>query len=331
MKYRPLGKTGLRLSEIVFGAGAVGGMMINLDESSRRAALYKALDSGINWIDTAPSYGNGKSEENLGACLKNMRPQPYVSTKVRPDPSLGDIPGQVERSIAESLKRLQRSSVELLQLHNPVTQDRGARQGSLSVDDVLGPGGVLEALRKARDQRLTRFAGFTAVGDTTALHRLVKSGGFDTAQVYYNLLNPSAGRSVPQGFSAHDYGNLIGACAENGTGVLVIRVLAAGVIASTKRTGREGTVSPGSDVESDTRRAALVRQALNIGQGNMAKPAIRFALSDKRVSGVLVGFSTLAHIDDALDASSLGPLEPAAMQRLDKLYLSDFGGLTPRP
>ena len=335
MKYRQLGKTGVQISELVFGAGAVGGILINPDDETKRAAVRKALAGGVNWIDTAASYGNGRSEESLGWLLNEPLPagpggeaQPCLSTKFRVGPGAGDIPGQIERSMHESLKRLKRGSVDLFQLHNAVTTERDATRGSVSVRDMLGPGGVAEGLRRLQEQKLTRFIGFTGIGDTPALHRLVESGEFDSVQVYYNLLNPSAGRPAPRGSSAHDYGNLIGKCAQHGVGVLNIRVLAAGVIAGAERTGREVSVSPGSDAESDARRAAQARATVGQDQGTMAQAAVRYALSNPHVSGVLVGFSTLGHIDEALGAVEMGPLAPGVLSRLGKLHDTDFGRIT---
>ena len=341
MQYRPLGKTGVQISELVFGAGAVGGILINPDDETKRAAVRKALAGGVNWIDTAASYGNGRSEESLGWLLKEPLPavpggqqQPFLSTKFRVDPGAGDIPGQIERSMHESLKRLKRGSVDLFQLHNQVVSERGGKRaltpaGAVSLADVLGPGGVVEGLRRLQEQKLTRFIGFTGLGDTPALHRLVESGEFDSAQVYYNLLNPSAGRPAPRWFSSHDYGNLIGKCAQHGVGVLNIRVLAAGVIAGVERTGREVSVSGGSDAESDARRAAQARAAVGQGQGTMAQAAVRYALSNPQVSGVLVGFSTLGHIDEALGAVEMGPLASGVLSRLGKLHDTDFGTVKP--
>jgi aryl-alcohol dehydrogenase-like predicted oxidoreductase len=284
----------------------------------------------VNWIDTAPSYGNGKSEESLGWLLKEISPQPYLSTKFRIDPAAGDIPGQIEKSTHESLRRLQRSSVDLLQLHNPVMVERNAHRGlpstpSLSLADVLGQNGVVEGLRRMEDQRLTRFTGFTGLGETSALHQMVDSGGFDSAQVYYNVLNPSAGRSVPRDSSAYDFRGLISRCAMRGMAVMNIRVLAAGVVATQQRRQQEVAMFPGSDSESDARRASMVREALGDSQGTMAQAAIRFALANPGISGVLVGFSTLAHIDEALGAVARGPMDPAAIARLALLWESDFG------
>lgn len=325
----------------MFGAGAVGGILIDPDDETKRVAVRRALAGGVNWIDTAASYGNGRSEESLGWLLKEPLPagpggekRPFLSTKFRVDPGAGDIPGQIERSMHESLTRLQRASVDLFQLHNQVLSEQNANRGAsrpqaVSVTDVIGSGGVLEGLRRLRDQNLTRFIGFTGLGDTPALHRLVETAEFDSAQIYYNLLNPSAGRGVPRGFSAQDYGDLIGKCALHGVGVLNIRVLAAGVIAGVERTGREVAVSPGSDAESDAQRAARARVAVGQVEGTMAQAAVRYALSNAQVSGVLVGFSTLRHIDEALSAVEMGPLAPGVLARLGKLHDTDFGAVMP--
>ena len=72
MKYRKFGSTGLEVSEVIFGAGAVGGILINADDETRRTAIKMALDAGINWIDSAASYGQGRSEEALGWLLKEV-------------------------------------------------------------------------------------------------------------------------------------------------------------------------------------------------------------------------------------------------------------------
>ncbi|MBT5047024.1 MAG: hypothetical protein HOM58_00850, partial [Rhodospirillaceae bacterium] len=85
MKYRRLGKTELQISEIAFGGGRSGGILIDADDDTRRRAVRMALDHGINWFDTAPQYGDGKSEEALGWLLAEIDETPYVSTKVRID------------------------------------------------------------------------------------------------------------------------------------------------------------------------------------------------------------------------------------------------------
>ena len=85
MRYRPFGRTGLQVSELVFGGGWVGGILIHQDDATKRAAIERALEAGINWIDTAPSYGDGESERAIGWLLEGVADQPYLSTKVRLD------------------------------------------------------------------------------------------------------------------------------------------------------------------------------------------------------------------------------------------------------
>ena len=326
MEQRPLGDTGLRAPRIVFGAGAQGGAVIRPSPELRLAAVRRALDLGIDWFDTAPSYGDGQSEENLGSIFDELGVAPRVSTKVRLAPEeLDDIPGAVRRSLERSLQRLRRPSVELIQLHNPIAAERTER-GGLAVQDVLGPGGVAEAFDAVVGAGLASLAGFTALGETDALHELVASGRFQTLQAYHNLLNPSASRRVALGFSALDYRRIIEMAAGRGMGVLNIRVLAAGIAAGdlAPEGGSRFVMSPGSDAESDARRAALVAEALEGEPGTMAQRAIRFALATPGVSAVLVGFGTIEHIDDAVEALDQPPLSETAMQRLDALYATDF-------
>jgi D-threo-aldose 1-dehydrogenase len=325
MKYRDFGNTGLKISEIVFGAGAQGGIVFRPDRQTRLEAVRRALDYGVNWIDTASQYGNGQSEENLGWILKELKAAPYLSTKVRIELShVDDIPGEIERSTEASLTRLQRDSVDLMFLHSTVTRERGAFRGSISINDVLEENGVITGFERLRQRGLARFFGFTGFGDTDCLHQMIASGRFQAVQAYYNLLNPSAGRPVPQGFATHDYQNLIGLAAKHGVGVHNIRVLAAGAVAGREPTGN--TLSPGSSGSADMARMTKVREALGQGVGSMAQAAIRFALMNPGVSGVLVGFSELEHIDEAVAAVELGPLSKSIMQKLDELYRTDFDG-----
>src|SRR3990167_9345812 len=167
MKTRRFGRSGLQVSQIVFGAGFVGGMVVLADDDTRRRALRRALDAGINWIDTAPLYGQGRSEEALGRLLAEVKENPRLSTKVRLDlGKLSDIPGEIERGVHESLRRLKRGSVDLLQLHNQIGARTGTGVlGAISIDDVLRKGGVADGLERMRAQGLTRFIGLTALGE----------------------------------------------------------------------------------------------------------------------------------------------------------------------
>ena len=283
MRYRTFGRTGLKVSELVFGGGWVGGVLIHQDDDTKLKVLRHAIDAGINWIDTATKYGDGKSEEALGWLLPELDQKPYVSTKVMLDTaSLDDIAGQVERSVHQSLGRLKLDSVELLQLHNPLgaqAVDPSASGNAITADHVLSENGVADSLERIREQGLTKFIGFTALGDAASCHRVIDSGRFDSAQIYYNMLNPSAARSMPQNWVGQDFGNLIAACKRQNMASMVIRVFAAGVLASDQRHGREVVITRDAELDIEAKRAAAVSTALGDQYGSRAQTALRFVLS----------------------------------------------------
>jgi D-threo-aldose 1-dehydrogenase len=324
MRYRRFGRTGLEVSDLVLGGGWVGGLLIHADDEIRRRAIRLALDRGINWIDTAPSYGNGASEEALGWLLGELDERPHLSTKVRLDPThLDDIPAQVEASVAASLRRLRCDAVTLLQLHNPIAREPAG--GAVGVAHVLGPGGVAEAFDRLKARGITQFTGITALGDAAACRQALASERFDSAQVYYNLLNPSAARAMPPAWTGHDFAQLIATCRAHDVAVMNIRVLAAGVLATDERHGREVVITSSSALPDEERRAHAVFEVLGDAYGTRAQTAIRFALANPDLACVLVGVATLRHLEEALDAADLGPLPDEALGRLEPLYESDFG------
>ena len=215
----------------------VGGILIDADDDTRRKAIRRALDAGINWIDTAALYGEGRSERALGWLLREIDDKPYLSTKFRIDTArLDDIPGQIERSLHASLERLRRPSVDLFQLHNHIEAATDSSH-ALSPDDVLRVADGLDAMRQ---QGLIRFAGITAIGDAASCRTVIASGRFDSAQVYYNMLNPSAGQAVREGWSGHDFTGILAACRDHGVAAMGIRVFAAGVTKGEMRAMRLG-------------------------------------------------------------------------------------------
>lgn len=319
MRYRAFGRTGLKVSELVFGGGKVGGILIFPDDETKLAAVRRALDAGINWIDTAPAYGNGQSESALGWILKEVEQQPHVSTKVTLDPSrLDDIPGEIERSLHASLERLQRESVDLVQLHNTIEREAGGR--AVGLDDVLGRKGVADGFERLREQGLTRFVGLTALGETALVRQAIESGRFDSAQVYYNLINPSAASRLPDGWAGQDFSGVIASCREVGAAVLAVRIFAAGVLASDERHGRESVLTRNTTLESEERQAVAVFEALGDAYGNRAQTALRFVLANPDVSCAVLGLAEPAHLEDALAAAEAGPLPEPALRRLEALY-----------
>lgn len=322
MRTRKFGRTGLRVSELVFGAGYVGGIMVFADNKTKLAAVQHALEAGVNWIDTAPAYGDGKSEEALGWILREVERQPYLSTKVRLDAArLDDIPGQIEASVHASLKRLRRDRVDLLQLHNPLGP------GHLDLHHVLDDSGVADTLEDMRAQGLTDFIGLTALGDAAAIRVALDTGRFDSAQVYYNMINPSAAHGLPPGWSGHDFSGVVDTCLTHGVAMMAIRVLAAGVLATDVRHGREIVITEGSDMPAEERRAKAVFDTVGQRYGTRAQTAIRFVLSNPDISCAVVGLAEIAHLDEALEAEEMGPLPSEALAALNRLYDSEFARL----
>ncbi len=312
MRTRRLGRTELQISELVLGGGYVGGLLLHADIATRREALRRVFEAGVNWIDTAPAYGEGRSEEAIGALLPEFEVQPWLSTKVRLDSDGGDPATQIRRSLAASLERLGQPAVTLLQLHN-----RLGAPAALPLETLLGPGGVADTFDALKNEGLIRFAGITALGDPASCRQAVESGRFDTAQVYLNLLNPSAGlpASTP-GWSSDDFGGLLRACQAQDVGVLAIRILAAGVLASDERHGREIPITRNADMESEGRRMAAVLPILRELPDSRAQAAIRFVLGEPRVAGAVLGVAELSHVDEGLAAVARGPLPDDVRARL---------------
>ena len=329
MQYRMLGNTGLRVSEIGFGCGNVGGLMVRGSHDQQISSVRHALDLGINYFDTARAYGEGQSETNLGRVLDEIGEEVILSTKIRLEPdALQDIAAATASEVEQGLARLGRGSVDLIQLHTRLVEKREPGRFAMTPDEVLGPGGVIEAFKRLRDQGRVRFFGFTGLGDVEAIHALVDSGEFHSFQAYYNLLNPSAGQAVPEGFSALDYRRVIDRAAAGGMGVAVIRVLAAGVLSAVPESGGGSSREPlsaGSDYERDVARAHKLSFLKDHGLESLPRAAIRFAFMKPEVSTVLVGFSNNAQIDEAAACSGAGPLPEAAMAALREVWERDFG------
>lgn len=334
MKYRALGKTGLRVSEIAFGCGNVGGLLVRGKHQEQLDAVNRALELGINYFDTAPVYGNGQSETNLGRVLMQLRPDVMVATKVGiGGDDLKDIKGAVQFSLETSLNRLGRDYTDVLQLHTPISLERVGddQRWSVSLRDVLGKNGIAEAFASVRSQGLTHFLGFTGLGDTDALHQVINSDFFDVVQVYYNLLNPSAGLHMPYGFTGYNFRQLINMAMERNIGVVVIRVMAGGALGGkAARAGYAsptvgGEIVPGVKYEVDEVRAGKLDFVLTGDVTSLPQATVRFALMHHGVSTVLVGFSDIGQIEEATGCSGKESISKSVMERLMNLWATDFG------
>lgn len=323
MNHRTFGRSGIEVSEVVFGGGNVGGILILKDDATKREAVRRALAGGINWFDTAAQYGNGRSEEALGWLLPEAGATPYLSTKFNLDvENPKDIPAQIEARVKASLARLKRKSVDLMQLHSRIGSTVGGRV--ITVEHVLGKNGVAEGMERLREKGLFRYMGLTAIGEAGPLCEVLGSGRFDSAQVYYNLLNPSAAQRMPKAWTGHDFSGVIDTCRANGVAVMAIRIFGAGIIATDERTGRESILTANTTAAEEERKTKAVFDAIGAGHGTRGQVALRFVLSNPDVSCAIIGSSELHHIDEALAAAEMGPLPAETLARLDALYESDF-------
>jgi aryl-alcohol dehydrogenase-like predicted oxidoreductase len=306
MQTRMLGQTGFLVSVIAFGCGPVSGWMAELDPESQCHVIRHAIDQGINWFDTAAAYGDGKSEASLGQALARLgHPKEiHIATKVRYlAENLGNIRDCTHASLEASLRRLGVNHVSLLQLHNSVTASRGDEPNSITLQDVLGKGGVAEAFRELQAEGVVKHIGITGIGQPAALREVIRSGAFATMQVPYNLLNPSAGQFIPTDFPETDYGNIIAACAGQNVGVFAIRVFAGGALLG--RPPSPHTLKtpffPLSLYKRDSDRASALADTLPSGH-SLQTAAVRFALAHPSITSAIVGFRTPAEVDAAVAA-----------------------------
>jgi aryl-alcohol dehydrogenase-like predicted oxidoreductase len=323
METRIFGRSGLRLSILGFGCGAVGGLMVRGSAADQDKAIGMALDAGINYFDTAVQYGNGVSETNLGRILGARKPAGIaVGTKVRvPSANFGAIAKTISDSMDGSLHRLQLDHVDIFHLHNPITLSGGGE--SLSVGQVRDE--VVPAFETLRRAGKTRFLGITAVGDTAALHQVIDAELIDSAQVSYNMLNASAAKALPPNYPAQDYGRLFDHTQKAGVGVVGIRVLAAGSLSGVAE--RHPTASPPPEpigsahsYQMDLERARRLMPLVTEGfASSLAEAATRFAITHPAMGAILVGMATIEEFQASLAAVLKGPLPPAALDRLDAL------------
>jgi aryl-alcohol dehydrogenase-like predicted oxidoreductase len=323
MQKRTFGRTGMQLSVLGFGCGAVGGFMVRGDPADQERTIVRAIDAGVNYFDTAVQYGNGESEKNLGRILQKLKPAGVtVGTKVRlPPGEFGRIAAAATMSLEGSLVRLGLERVDIFHLHNPITETGGGT--ALSVRQVLDD--VVPAFERLRTQGKIRFLGMTAVGDTAALRQVIDAGVFDSAQIVYNILNPSAADELPQDYPAQDYGRLFDSTEAAGVGVVGIRVLAGGALSgSSERHPIAGpapepigsAMSYDADVDRARRLMPLVEEGF---AASLTEAATRFALSHPAVGTILVGMATPQQFEDALAAAEKGPLPQVALDRLSVL------------
>ncbi len=271
VRTRRLGRTGLDVSEVGFG-GAPAGLTNYLgswDASADDAAdqivqtVQRAVDLGVTYFDSAPGYGRGRSEEMLGRALHGRQAGVTVATKVT-----GDDADAVRRSVDASLQRLQVEQIDVLQYHGGWYTDEHVAQ-------MLGPGGALAGMQRARDEGLVRFLGFTTEGANGPASTLLRSNAFDVVQVCYNLL-------FQHPYDPSRQAGLMYEAADRDMGIITMRSLTSGTF---------------------QRWLGLLDPAL--GQRvDLPAALLSFVLSNPLVSVALVGMRTPAEAEANVAASA---------------------------
>ena len=179
MDMRPFGRTGMHLSVLGFGCGAVGGLMVRGAPADQERAIARAIDAGVNYFDTAWQYGEGESEKNLGRILQTLKPaNAVVGTKVRlQSDDFARIGDAVTRSLEASLARLRLDRVDILHLHNAITASGGGN--AYSVAQVLGEAvPAMERLRSplsCLNSSCRAFSNLRSISPATAASRFSRS------------------------------------------------------------------------------------------------------------------------------------------------------------
>jgi L-galactose dehydrogenase/L-glyceraldehyde 3-phosphate reductase len=325
MKNIKLGRTDLNVSEVVLGGGWVGGLFIDPSYEVMEKALETSIESGINWIDTAETYSEGQSEKNIGDLLSALpvKDKFYISSKARLDPKSSESFGsQIDRKLDNSLKRLKTDKLDLYQLHNKITFEEGVE--TLTSAQILEKNGVCDIMEKIKEDSRVDHIGLTALGDTKPIRDVVNTGCFDTAQIYYNLLNPTATFKEKGIWNDQDFSNLVSDCQTQNMGILGIRVFAAGLLATDIRHGREIPVTHMIDIKEEERRVQRIYKVVGQTYGNRAQLAVRYGLSAESLHCTVLGLATLEHLQNAIQAVEMGPLPKDVLEKILELQKSNF-------
>lgn len=308
MKYRTLGKTGIKVSPYCLGAmmfGAVG----NTDHEDSIRIIHKALDAGINFIDTADMYSLGESEEIVGKALRGRRDNIVLATKAFHP--MGDDPNQrgnsrrwLMRAVEDSLRRLKTDYIDLYQIHRP-SPDTDIEETLSTLTDLMRAG-------KLRAIGSSTFPASEIVEAQWVAERRVLAR-FRAEQPPYSILNRSIEREV------------LPTCQRYGMGVLVWSPLAMGMLTGRYRRGQTQPVGLRTrrfpKQMSDERRMDVVEQLIPMAEEaglSLTHMAMAFVLAHPGVTSAILGPRTMDHLDDLLAGAEIG-LDDQILNRIDEI------------
>ncbi len=320
MRYRSLGRSGIKVSEIGFGAWGIGGWTPGqlsygaTDDDASIAALRCAFELGITFIDTAHLYGLGHSERLIGNAIRGRRDKVVLATKagyVDYAAPADYSPAAIENSLRTSLERLGTDFVDLLQLHSP------------PFETLRQQPGIFNSLVDLRNRGLARAIGYSA-GSPAEAAAALRLFPFDAVQVNLNMLDI---RALQCG--------LFDAARNAGAGIIARTPLGSGFLA--------GTITPDTIFPTDDHRSrwpsskvarwvedAAALQSLARGKHTPVQAALRFCLSFAEVSSVIPGITTIDEATEDAAASELGALDVASVDAiLDYHARAEFGQTDP--
>ncbi|MFJ8749535.1 aldo/keto reductase [Streptomyces sp. NPDC102441] len=307
MKYRTLGRTGIKVSPYCLGA-MMFGVAGNPDHDDSVRIIHKALDGGINFVDTADAYSNGESEEIVGRALKGRRDEVVLATKaylpMGEDPNRrGNSRRWLVRALEDSLRRLGTDHVDLFQVHRP--------DPDTDVEETLS---ALTDLVRAGKVRSIGSSTFPASDIVEAQWVSERRGleRFRTEQPPYSILNRGIEREV------------LPACERYGMGALVWSPLAGGMLTGRYRKGQVADThraAYGFKHMSDERRLDVVEQLIPVAQDagmSLTHLATAFAIAHPAVTSAIIGPRTMEHLDDLL-AGAETTLDDGVLDRIDAI------------
>lgn len=310
MHYRKLGKTGFEVSEIGFGAWAIGGGWGPQDETASLDALHRALDLGVNFIDTAAGYGNGRSERLIAQVLKERSERIYVATKTPPlpgnwPPSPYDIAEErypekyLRENVEERRRNLNTDCLDVLQLH---TWTRAWNRNPKP----------LEVLRKLQAEGKLRAIGIsTPEQDQDCAVDLMRQGLVDTVQVIYNI------------FEQEPAAELLPVAQETNVGIIVRVVFDEGVL--TGKYTKDSTFPDGDfrnnyfagdRLERAVQRVEKIRADIEGSGYDLPQTALKFALAHPATSSVIPGIRSIQQAEANVAAAEMADLPEALLLKL---------------
>jgi len=332
MKQRMLGRTGLSVSEVGFGGAGIGHVWGETTDEECLRAVRRAVELGVNFFDTSPMYGGGRSEENLGRGLEGLRGRVSIATKVRlqTEGDLADMSGAVRRSVEQSLRRLRTDWIDVLQIHHQLGPQGGQYLAAVGPPPryafrltLQGAMRLGEAMQQMVQEGKVRFLGITAWdGHPDVTEPLLSSGVYHTAQILYNMLNRTAASEPPAAFDDVNQGLSLAVAQRNDIGVIGIRAHAAGALADPL----ERELAPDSQVARDFTRSRKFIVFKKAPFWSMSRVALRFCLDNPAIATVVPGFKNLAEVEDSVACSDLPPLDYEDVAELERLYRAAFAG-----